>query len=81
MALQPDTPVSYSHTLVHSMERVVGFIFLMFNKQRDESPSDKHMFPFYLSLPDNCNVFTKIPIKVMSIPVSCVRFMGFYFVL
>ena len=81
MALEPDTPISYSHILVHSTDIVVGFIFLMFNKQRDESPQDKHTFLFYLSLPDNCNVFTKIPITFMSIPVSCVRFVGFYFVL
>jgi hypothetical protein len=38
MALEPDTPISYSHMLVHSMVIVVGFIFLLLNKQRDESP-------------------------------------------
>jgi len=38
MTLEPDTPISYSHILAHSMDIVAGFIFLMFNKQRDESP-------------------------------------------
>jgi hypothetical protein len=38
MTLEPDTPLSYSHILMHSMGIVVGFIFLTFNKQRDESP-------------------------------------------
>jgi hypothetical protein len=38
MALEPDTPISYSHMRVHSTVLVVGFIFLLFNKQRDKSP-------------------------------------------
>lgn len=35
MALEPDTPIRYSHILVHSMDIVVGFVFVKFNKQRD----------------------------------------------